>query len=67
MSVRFEPPAMRFYTPEEVRTLFRMRSLKSVYRAAACGFLRPFARRFDGRHLLFDRAAVDRLIDGGSR
>ena len=53
----------RLYSPEDVRELFRMKNLRSVYRAASGGFLAPFVRRFDERHILFDRAGVDKFIE----
>lgn len=63
--------AQLLYTPAEIAALFRQDdksprcALKWVYRQASHGgFLAPFARKFNGKLLLFDKAGIDRLLKG---
>jgi len=59
--------AAAFYTVPEVQVLFAFRDARQVYRAATSGFLRPYARRFQARHLVFERRGIDKLIESGGR
>ena len=52
-----------FYEPSEIAAMFG-KPLSWVYRAAS-GFLKPAARKFNARTLLFLRSEVDRIIREG--
>lgn len=57
----------RFYDVPDIMKLFAFKTRRAVWRAAGPGgFLAPYRREFTKRHLLFERAGVDALIDSGS-
>ena len=60
-----EPKGPRFLTVRETAELFRAGG-RWVYWAASQGVLRPCARRI-GRKLLFDRLAIEKLIEEQAR
>ena len=56
--------AERFYTVAEIAALFK-KPPGWVYRNRF-GFLRPAARAFNRRLLLFDKAEIERIIEAAS-
>lgn len=60
---RFDLKGSLFYEPRQIAAMFG-KPLPWVYRAAS-GFLKPAARKFNSRALLFLRSEVDRIIREG--